>query len=59
MTIKELKQILEKYPEDMKVEIEMWDGYFTIEEDSFFVMHCEHPQTDILMIDTTTMHSGE
>ncbi len=54
MTVDELIKKLQKYPPELHVEIENWDGYAEIPRRGFYVMHCEtNPQTEILMIDLT------
>jgi hypothetical protein len=53
MIIKELIKKLQTYPPELHVEIEGWDGYSAISERDFYVMECEHPQTEILIIDLT------
>jgi hypothetical protein len=55
MTIKELIEKLKTYPPELEIQIEGWDGYASISEHDFYVMNCENPQTDILMIDLTNI----
>lgn len=55
MTVRELIEKLKEYRPELTIEIQMWDGYYTIRAKDFYVMSVKNPQHDIVMIDTTNL----